>query len=55
MYFHAHQLNLASAVTAENPLSLFGAAVLWSGWSEDSGWLKQAMVVLRPEARWEPS
>ena len=55
MYFHAHQLNLASAVTAENPLSLFGAAVLWSGWSEDSGWLKQAMVVLRPEARWVPS
>lgn len=54
MYFHAHQAELVSAVTAENPLSLFGAAVLWSGWSEDHAWLKQPMVVLRPEAPWVP-
>lgn len=55
MYFHANQANLASAVTAENPLSLFGAAVLWSGWSHDPQWLKTAMVVLRPEKRWVPA
>jgi len=54
MYFHAHQAQLVSAVSAENPLSLFGAAVLWSGWSDDSRWLKQPLVVLRPEARWVP-
>ena len=52
MYFHAQQAKLISAVTAENPLSLFGAAVLWSGWSEDSGWLSRPMVVLRPEVPW---
>ncbi len=54
MFFYAHQAELVSAVTAENPLSLFGAAVLWSGWSEDFQWLKQPLVVLRPEARWVP-
>ena len=52
MYFHANQVQLVSAVTAESPLSLFGAAVLWSGWSEDSEWLKMPMVVLRPDKPW---
>lgn len=54
MYFHSQQTQLVSAVTAENLLSLFGAAVMWSGWSADPQWLKQPIVVLRPDARWAP-
>ncbi len=52
MYFHTHQGDLVSAVTARNPISLFGAAVLWSGWSDDLLWLRRPLVVLRPDARW---
>lgn len=54
MYFYAHQDDLVLAVTVENPLSLFGAAVLWSGWSDDLDWLQQPMVVLRPTGRRVP-
>lgn len=52
MYFFEHQSDLKTAVTAENPFSLFGAAVLWSGWSTDQEWLKREMVVLRPARKW---
>jgi hypothetical protein len=55
MYFYAEQRNLVSAVTAESPLSLFGAAVLWSGWSSDVAWLKKPLVVLRPDVPWTAS
>lgn len=37
----------ASSVTAERPLSLIGAAALWSGWSEDPALLNTASVVIR--------
>ena len=38
----------ASAVTAERPLSLAGAAALWSGWVNDPQALHEALVVIRP-------
>ncbi len=37
----------ASAVTAERPLSLLGAAALWSGWLRDGTALHRAPVVIR--------
>lgn len=37
----------ASAVTAERPLSLAGAAALWSGWIDDPAALHDAPVVIR--------
>jgi hypothetical protein len=40
-------------ICAENPLSLIGAAALWSGWSADLDLLKKATVVLRPEVGYE--
>jgi|RhiMetdeSRZDD1v2_1073273.scaffolds.fasta_scaffold102932_3 hypothetical protein len=52
MYFRAHETALATAITAENPLSLFGCAVLWSGWSMDLMWLCRSTVVLRPGEPW---
>lgn len=52
-YFQARQGMLESAVAAENPLSLLGAAVLWSGWSTDVGWLHRPAVVLRPGEAWD--
>jgi hypothetical protein len=52
MYFHAHQAELITAVTAENPLSLFGCAVLWSGWSTDLTLLHRSLLVLRPDLPW---
>jgi hypothetical protein len=52
MYFQARMASLESAVTAENPLSLLGCAVLWSGWSTDLDWLRRPLVVLRPEEPW---
>ena len=36
-----------SAVTAERPLSLLGAAALWSGWLRDGTALHRAPVVIR--------
>lgn len=53
MYFQAHQYKLTTAVTAESPLSLFGAAVLWSGWSNDITWLHRSLLVLRPLEPWQ--
>ena len=52
MYFQAEQQALETAVTAEDPLSLLGCAVLWSGWSTDLSWLHRPLVVLRPQAPW---
>jgi hypothetical protein len=52
MYFLKQKEKLHTAVTAENPLSLFGTAVLWSGWSNDLTWLHQPLLVLRPPAPW---
>jgi hypothetical protein len=40
----------ASAVTAERPLSLVGAAALWAGWSRDLALLHAPSVVLRANA-----
>jgi uracil-DNA glycosylase len=36
-----------SAVTAERPLSLLGAALIWSGWSADSDLLHAPCLVIR--------
>lgn len=52
MYFQAHQAKLITAVTAENPLSLLGCAVLWSGWSTDLTLLHRSLLVLRPDQPW---
>jgi hypothetical protein len=52
MYFQSQQSELASAIRAEDPLSLFGCAVLWSGWSTDLTWLHRPPVVLRPGEPW---
>jgi len=52
MYFQTHQDALSTAVTAENPISLIGAAVLWSGWGTDTRWLHESILVLRPETPW---
>jgi uracil-DNA glycosylase len=37
----------ASAVTAERPLSLLGAALVWSGWSRDAGLLRAPCLVIK--------
>ena len=37
-----------SAVTASNPLSLMGAVVIWSGWSEDIELLRSPVLVIKP-------
>jgi hypothetical protein len=52
MYFQAQQYSLATAVTATDPLSLFGCAVVWSGWSTDVAWLRLPLLVLRPVLPW---
>jgi hypothetical protein len=46
MHFFEHQSDLKTAVSAEYPFSLFGAAVLWSGWSTDNQWLRRELLVL---------
>ncbi|MGE5434467.1 MAG: hypothetical protein ACM3S3_06740, partial [Candidatus Doudnabacteria bacterium] len=37
----------ANAVTAERPLSLLAAALLWSGWSEDVDLLRSSCLVIK--------
>lgn len=37
----------ANAVTADRPLSLLGAALLWSGWSDDVGLLHAPCLVIK--------
>ncbi len=40
----------SNAVAADSPLSLVGAAVLWSGWSRDTTLLHAPCLVLRAAA-----
>jgi hypothetical protein len=42
-------LNAVNAVTCQNPLSLIGAAALWSGWLSDARVLHSSCLVFRPE------
>lgn len=44
---------IVETVTAANPLSLFGAAVLWSGWSDEKEWLSRPLLVLKPSKPWD--
>jgi hypothetical protein len=37
----------ANAVTADKPLSLLGAAVVWSGWTKDASFLRKACLVIK--------
>jgi hypothetical protein len=53
MRFQDQQANLESDVTADSPLSLFGAAVLWSRWDTNPEWLHRPLVVMRPTEPWE--
>ena len=55
MSFQDRQADLRSDVRAETPISLLGAAVLWSGWGTDLMWLKQEVIVVRPSEPWEGS
>jgi uracil-DNA glycosylase len=41
------ELAAANAVTAERPLSLLGAAILWSGWSDDPDLLHAPCLVIK--------
>ena len=43
--------DLPDPVLAERPLSLIGAAALWSGLAEDGDLIRKPTVVLRPEKR----
>lgn len=47
------QLNEHRQICTENPISLIGAAALWSGWSTDLALLHKETVVLRPNQRYE--
>lgn len=38
---------VASAITAERPLSLAGAVAIWSGWLDEADALRQAPLVIR--------
>ena len=46
--FHEQNLDQANAVTAERPLSLIGAAALWSGWADDIAILHSPALVIMP-------
>jgi len=48
--FFKHEAHLAAcnSVSAENPLSLIGAAALWAGLADDLTLLHQPAVVIRP-------
>jgi hypothetical protein len=37
----------ANAITTDRPLSLLGAAILWSGWTDDVKFLRMACLVIR--------
>lgn len=41
----------ANAVEAERPLSVIGAALLWSGWSTDAALLHTPCLVIKPKPR----
>lgn len=40
----------ANAVEAERPLSLIGAALLWSGWSRETALLHKPCLVIKASA-----
>jgi hypothetical protein len=44
-------VTIANAVTAERPLSLLGAALLWSGWSDDVELLHAPCLVIKAAPR----
>jgi hypothetical protein len=48
-----HDLGSATSVSAERPLSVLGAAALWSGWTNDLAELHETTVVIRPRHRYE--
>lgn len=45
---HQRDVLRASTVTAERPLSLAGAAALWTGWRTDIGVLHEPTLVIKP-------
>lgn len=55
VYFRDNEDNLdnVNAVTADRPLNMAHAAVLWAGWANDLDRLHQACLVLRPGQRYE--
>ncbi len=54
-YFLANEgsLEAVTAGQAETPISLIGAAALWSGWSQDLNLLHTGTLVLRPPVCFE--
>jgi hypothetical protein len=46
-----NDLDKWNAVTCERPLSLIGAAILWSGISEDLSLLKRRCLVIKPDTK----
>ena len=48
-------LSAATAVRAERPLSLIGAAALWSGWAEEMEELRAETAVIRPQTAYTGS
>lgn len=51
-FFFENERNLqkVNAVRAENPISLIGAAALWSGWTSDLAYLRKTTLVLKPSS-----
>ena len=50
---HEDELTEVNAVIAEYPISLIGAAALWSGWSSDTGILSEPTLVIKPSKAFE--
>jgi len=50
---HEEHLEKENAITAENPISLIGAAALWSGWTGDLEYLHKMTLVLKPSSSFE--
>ncbi len=40
-------------VHCDEPISLLGAAVIWSGWSDDIRWLSRPILVVKPDSAYE--
>lgn len=51
---HENDLAAATAVHAERPLSVIGAAALWSGWVTDPEVLRADVIVIRPQSEARP-
>lgn len=51
-YFFKNERDLqkVNAVTAEDSISLIGAAALWSGWTSDLAYLHKTTLVLKPSS-----